>query len=305
MNKVLVFIGTVLISLTGYGQVYNYEDGEAPVDPDSISGIYIGLNLGAYFANNNSAYIYGGYGYQRDGTINNFANAWLRLSIEGNPEAVRRTSTALGLAEGEWAFDESDMPGLMQFGASFMYGGHLRYMFNADFGVYAELNATNPVTTGEFTIQTFSPSPDPSQNQPLRRFGIRGEEERLMINVGLHRVLMREKFEREGKSTTILPYIDVGLNTTFTKFEANFYSLDDGVNRDLTVFFNAQNQFVDQANLLTGVGFGGFVGVGGQITLGSKFTINIGYNASLEQIKLGDVNERGIQHQFIFKAIYM
>lgn len=297
--------GLVLLGWNVKAQVYNYEDGEGPVDPDSISGLYIGLNLGAYFANNNSAYVYGGYGYQRDGTINSFANAWLNLSLQGNPEAVRRTSTALGLAEGEWAFAESDMPGLMQFGASFMYGGHLRYMFNADFGVYGELNATNPVTTGEFTIQTFSASPDPTQNQPLRRFGIRGEEERLMINIGLHRVLMREKFERDGRSTTILPYVDVGLNTTFTKFEANFYSLDDGVNRDLTLFFNAQNQFVDQANLLTGVGFGGFASLGGQITLGSKFTINMGYNASFEQIKLGEVNERGIQHQLIFKAIYM
>ena len=298
-------MGLMAFSLSGNAQVYNYEDGDGPVDPDSISGIYFGLNLGFYIANNNSAYIYGGYGYRRDGTLNNFSNSWLRLSLEGNPEAVRRTSTALGLAEGEWAFDESDMPGLMQFGASFMYGGHLRYMFNSDFGIYAELNATNPVTTGEFTIQTFGTSPDPTQNQPLRRFGIRGEEERLMINLALHRVLMREYFYSKGKSTTILPYIDVGMNTTFTKFEANFYSLDDGAVRDLTVFFNAQNQFIDQANLLTGVGFGGFVGVGGQITLGSRFTINIGYNASYEQIKLGDVNERGFQHQFILKAIYM
>ena len=292
-------------SLTSVSQVYNYADGEGPTPPDSIKGLYVGLNLGVYFSNNNSAYIYGGYGYQRDGTINNFANAWLNLSLQGNPEAVRRTSTALGLAEGEWAFDESDMPGVMNFSGSFMYGGHLRYMFNADFGVYGELNATNPVTVGEFTIQTFGTSPDPSQNQPLRRFGIRGEEQRLMINLGLHRVLLRERLESLGKPTTILPYIDVGMNTTFVKFEENFYTLDDGVNYDLTVFFNNQNQFVDQANLLTGVGFGGFVGVGGQITLGSRFTINMGYNASFEQIKLGEVNERGIQHQLIFKAIYM
>ncbi|MGB6037730.1 MAG: hypothetical protein WBG42_15750, partial [Cryomorphaceae bacterium] len=285
--------------------VYNYADGEGPVDPDSIKGLYVGLNLGFYFANNNTGVIYGGYGYQRDGTINDFANSWLNNSIQGNPEFRRQTSEALGLADGEWAFTEDDMPGLMQFSGSFMWGGHLRYMFNADFGVYGELAGTNPVTVGEFTIQTFSPSPNPAQNQPLRRFGIRGEEQRLMINLGLHRVLFREQFENQGRSTTILPYIDVGGVLTLTKFEENFYSLDDGIVRDLTIFFNQQNQFVDQANLLTGAGFGGFASIGGQITLGSKFTLNVGYNASFERIKLGDVNQLGLQSQIVLKAIYM
>lgn len=306
MNKRLVLIiGVLLITLSGNAQVYNYADGEGPVDPDSIKGLYVGLNLGYYFPNNNTALIYGGYGYQRDGVLNNFANAWLNLSIQGNSEAVRQTSTALGLADGEWAFTESDMPGLMQFSGSFMYGGHLRYMLNADFGVYAEINATNPVTVGEFTIQTFGASPDPTQNQPLRRFGIRGEEQRLMINLGLHRVLLREQFESQGRSTTILPYIDIGGVLTLTKFEENFYSLDDGVVRNLTVFFNQQNQFVDQANLLTGAGIGGYASIGGQISLGSKFKLNIGYNASFERIKLGEVNELGLQSQIVLKAIYM
>jgi hypothetical protein len=306
MNKnLLLFIGVLLITLSGKGQVFNYADGEGPVSPDSIKGLYVALNLGYYFANNNSAVIYGGYGYQRDGTINDFANSWLNQSIQGNPEFRRQTSDALGLADGEWAFTQDDMPGVMQFSGSFMYGVHLRYMFNADFGVYAELSGTNPVTVGEFTIQTFSPSPDPTQDQLLRRFGIRGEEQRLMVNIGLHRVLLREQFERQGKSTTILPYIDVGLNFTFTKFEENFYSLDNGIIRDLTIFFNQQNQLVDQANLLTGAGFGGFVGGGGQIALGSKFILNVGYNASFEQIQLGDVNERGLQSQIVLKAIYM
>jgi len=306
MNKRdILIIGAVLIALTGNAQVYNYADGEGPVPPDSIKGLYVGLNLGFYFANNNSAVIYSGYGYQRDGTINNFANSWLNNSIQGNPEFRRQTSDALGLADGEWAFTEDDMPGLMQFSGSFMYGGHLRYMFNADFGIYGELSGTNPVTVGEFTIQTFSPSPNPAQNQPLRRFGIRGEEQRLMINLGLHRVLLREQFESQGRSTTILPYIDIGSVLTLTRFEENFYSLDDGRVRDLTVFFNQQNQFIDEANLLTGAGLGGYASIGGQITLGSKFTINVGYNASFERVKLGDVNELGLQSQIVLKAIYM
>jgi len=304
-KKAILILGILILTLSGKAQVYNYADGEGPLPPDSIKGLYVALNLGYYFANNNSAFIYGGYGYQRDGVINDFANAWLNRSIQGNSEAIRNTSTALGLTEGEWAFTEDDMPGVMQYSGSFMYGGHLRYMFNADFGVYVEINGTNPVTIGEFTIEDRTSGAGQPGNLGIRRFGIRGEEQRLMINLGLHRVLLREKFEREGRPTSILPYFDIGVNFTFAKFEENFYSLDDGVVRDLTVFFNRQNQPVDQANLLTGAGYGGFVGAGGQITLGNKFILNIGYNASFEQIRLGDVNERGLQSQIILKAIYL
>ncbi len=287
--------------------MYNYEDGERPIDPDSIRGLYVGLNLGVYFANSNTAAIYNGYGYQRDGSLNNFANAWLNQAIQGSPTNIRRTGDALGgLSEGEWTFNESDMPGTMTYSPSFMWGGHLRYMFSADFGVYAELNGSKPVTVGEFTIQRNAPSPDPTQSNPLERFQIRGEEQRLAIHLGLHRVLMRESLERKGASTSILPYVEVGGSVTFVKFEENIISLGELVPPvDLSVFYDRQNQYIDVANLLTGSGFGGFASVGGQITLGSKFTLNIGYIANMTQINLGEFSEAGIQHMIVFKAIYM
>lgn len=295
----------VLSSLSASAQVYNYADGEGPTPPDSVKGIYFGLNIGMYFANEATSRIYSGYGYQRDGVINNFSNSWLNQAIQGSPQAEDRTSRVMNLAPGEWIFDESDMPGLMPFNPSFMWAGHLRFMFNADFGMFAEVGGTNPVAVGEFTIQNLNPSADPLQNQRLRRFGIRGEEQRLFINLGLHKVLFRESLERQGKSTTILPYVDAGFNVTFTKFEANFIDLEKEGTVDLTNFFNRQGQFINDANLLTGAGFGGFGGAGAQITLGSKFTLNIGYVASLAQINLGEINERAIQHQIVLRAIYM
>jgi hypothetical protein len=307
-NYKLIFpIGLLFSVQMATAQVYNYEDGEGPVPPDSVKGLYVGLNLGVYFANSNTARMYAGYGYDRGGFILPFENSWLNQAIQGNPQAINRTSTAVGLAPGEWTFDESDMPLLMEYSGSFLYGAHLRYMFNSDFGVFAEINGTNPVTVGEFTIQAQTASPDPLQNDRFRRFGIRGEEQRLIINLGLHRVMGREAAERKGKVPSILPYIDLGANMTMVRFEENFINLGDLVGTvDLMTILNNQGQFIDlQPNILTGVGFGGFGGVGAQITIGQKFTINIGYVASLEQVKLGELNERGIQHQFVLRAIYM
>ena len=295
----------VLSTLSANAQVYNYADGEGPTPPDSVKGIYFGLNIGMYFANEATSGIYSGYGYQRDGVLNNFSNSWLNQAIQGSPQAEDRTTRAMGTDPDGWAFNESDMPGLMTFNPAFMWAGHIRFMFNADFGIFAEVGGANPVAVGEFTIQNLNPSADPLQNQRLRRFGIRGEEERLFVNIGMHKVLLRESLEKQGKSTTILPYVDLGFNMTFTKFEANFINLETEGTVDLTNFFNRQGQFINDANLLTGAGFGGFGGVGAQVTLGSKFTLNFGYVASLEQIKLGEVNERAIQHHIVLKAIYM
>ncbi|MCH2216226.1 MAG: hypothetical protein MK086_13745, partial [Flavobacteriales bacterium] len=97
MNKsVLLILVLFLLSLSANSQVYNYEDGEGPVDPDSIQGLYIGLNLGYYFANSNTASIYGGYGYDRDGfVISDFSRAWLNQAIQRGDFQEGRTSFAL------------------------------------------------------------------------------------------------------------------------------------------------------------------------------------------------------------------
>ncbi len=307
MNKLTLFF---LVAFMGtgavHGQVYNWADGEEPFSPDSIGGLYFGLNLGFYKANNSSAAIYGGYGFDRAGAKLDFANSWLNQAIQGNVIARNRTNEAMQATDGEWIFAESDMPGTMRYSPSFMVGFHLRYMFNADFGMFAEINGTQPVTVGEFTIQRTAPSPIPNQSERLERFQIRGEEQRLVTNLGLHRVLGRKAKARSGGSGTLLPYVEMGLNMTFVKFEENFINLGDRVpNVDLTIFYTQQGFQIDQARILTGVGFGGFAGAGGQLQLGSKFTLNLGYIASLEHIKLGDINERNFQHIFVLRAIYL
>ncbi|MCZ4408951.1 hypothetical protein O3Q51_09040 [Cryomorphaceae bacterium 1068] len=313
MNKRLVLIiGVLLFTLSGKAQVYNYADGEGPTPPDSVKGFYIGGTIGAYFANKNTAQIYGGYGYQRDGFLNNFENSWLNFAINGPPiQNKQRTNDAMNAADGEWSFTESDMPGIMRYRPSFLFNVHFRYMLNSDFGFFMEMGGTFPVTVGEFTITRTNNTG--IQNDILETFAIRGEEQRLIINIGMHKVLGREAAERKGKNPSILPYIDLGGTLTFTKYEANFINLDLGTNNveffnpivDLSIQRNVDGSVYNQANVLTGVGLGGFGSVGLQLTLGRKFTIDFGYVANLQQINLGEVSEIGLQHQFVLRAIYM
>jgi hypothetical protein len=309
MNNIF-FLAVICSMLVGYqssAQVYNWADDEESEEPlrlDELGGLVVGLNLGFYQANPNTASIYGGYGFDRDGARLNFGQSWLNQAIQGNPEFRRRTSDAVGLADGEWIFDESDMPAEMRFRPSFMWGGHFRYLFNPDFGVFVEVNGTNPVTVGEFTIQTPALNPI-GQVGSLQRFQIRGEEQRLIFTLGASKVLGRKERERQGKSTSILPIVDFGLNSTFSRFEENLINLGDLVGPvDLTVFFQQQGIAIDEARILTGVGIGGFASGGIQIHLGGDIMIDVLYRASLEQVRLGEWNERGFQHVFILRALW-
>src|SRR5690554_678836 len=133
MNRYIqhaLIVAALLMGTMANAQVYNYEDGEGPTPPDSVKGLYVGLNLGFYFANKNTAQIYGGYGYYRDGEmISNFSQSWLYRAVNSPPDAnEKRTSEAMRAAPGEWIFAEDDMPGQMTYRPSFMFGGHLRYM---------------------------------------------------------------------------------------------------------------------------------------------------------------------------------
>jgi hypothetical protein len=305
MNKLYIILIISLISSLSTAQVYNWADGEEPVKLDSVRGLVVGLNLGFYKANSATASIYGGYGFDRDGKRLLFATSWLNQAIQGNPQAIARTSDAVNLAPQEWQFTESDMPGSMRFSPQFMWGGHLRYHFNPDFGLYMEVNGTQPVTVGEFTITTFSGSNLPGEQQQFRRFQIRGEEQRLIFTLGAHQVIGRKAKERRHQSTLFLPFVDFGINSTLTKFEENVIFLGDQVGTvDLTIFYQQQGIQIDEAQILTGVGLGAFGGFGGQFHLGQSIMFDLAYIASFEQIKLGEINQRAFQHIIVLRAIW-
>jgi hypothetical protein len=307
MNKSIAIIALLLaVTVSAHGQVYNWADGEAPLKLDSVQGFVIGLNIGFYQANNKTASMYGGYGFDREGVRLTFPQSWLNQAIQGNPIFRSRTSEALGLADGEWQFTESDMPGAMRFSPSFMWGAHARYHFTPDFGMFVEVNGTRPVTVGEFTITTFNATNQPQQQQQFRRFGIRGEEQRLIFTLGAHQVLGRKARERRGDGTMLLPFIDFGVNSTFTRFEENYINLGPLVgNIDITQIFQQQGFQVDQARVLTGVGVGAFGGAGAQLHLGQNIMLDLAYIASLEQVKLGEINQRAFQHIIVLRAIWV
>lgn len=310
MKNIYLLILVLFTAVLANAQVYNYEDGEAPPrDQDSISGFTFGFNIGYYFANPATAVLYDGSGFDRDGNrYTDLRNFWLYRAIysdirggsndQVDPAIVEILDPATFVA-----FTESDMPFNMRYGPSFMYGAHVGYSFTGNFSMFFEVNGTNPVTVSEFTIQVNpGASADPSPDN-LRRFQIRGEEQRLIFNLGAKKTLGNNEFFR--------PYLEGGVNSTFAKFESNVINLESSTNnfvpplvKDITRYQTNIGGNIEQARNLTGVGFGAFAGLGGQLTMGDKFILNLGYIASYEQVKLGYVESRNFQHIIVLRVIY-
>lgn len=301
-----VFTAFLLIPLASYSQVYNWADGEEPKEPhklEDLHGFVVGLNIGFYQANSNTADIYSGYGFDRGGARNNFSNGWLNQAIQGNPIFRARTREAMGFADDNWTFDESDMPNEMRFSPAFMWGAHFRWHLNPDFGLFGEIGGANPKTNGEFTIVNQSAAPGQLESQRINRLGIRGEEQRLLISVGARQTIGRKQREQRGLGTALLPLVEFGLNSTFVSFEENIIDLN-GTTIDLTQFFQQQGIQVEEARQLTGVGFGAFGGAGVQIHLGADIMIDLVYRASFEHVRLGEWDQRGFQHVFLLRALW-
>ncbi len=307
-KTVLALAAGVAIALTAQAQVYNWADGEEPDEPlelENLHGFVVGLNIGFYQANSNTASIYNGYGFDREGERNTFANSWLNRYLNQSPQRRAQIGETMNIGPQEWSFDESDMPNEMTFRPAFMWGAHFRYHLNPDFAFFAEVGGANPVTVGEFTITNNTAAPGQLQAERINRFQIRGEEQRLLLTLGMRQVIGRKERERQGKSVGFLPLIEFGLNSTFVSFEESFISMPPPIGTgDLTVFFTPQGFQTEEARNLTGIGFGAFGGLGGQIFLGGHIMVDLVYRPSFEHVRLGAWDERSFQHQLLVRAVW-
>ena len=267
-------------------------------------GFYLGLNLGAYFANKYDAQLYNGYGFDRGGIKLDFNNSWLNRSIGPSaPYQTRQTiETEIGNntpgGNGTYTFSESDMPLQMRYSPTIQYGLNLRYAFNKKSSIIMDINGCKLTATGEFTLELTGvpPSNNPADNNTLPAFPIRGQEQRLWTDLGYHRVL--------GNNDFLNPYIEGGLNFTLAKFESNDIEIYN-YHADITQVFDNYGNYQYGTVNITSANFGTFLGFGGQITLGTKFTIDLGYNLIHTTIKLRSDPKGTFQHGVIFRIIYM
>lgn len=303
--KIKAFL-LVFLFISGLCLAQDEENADKPVTDRKVKGFHLGVYTGTLFANKYTASLYDGYGWNWDGKKNDFEHSfiynkvWMEYGAHGAfAGQTDRIALALGVQHTDWSFDESDMPlpNSLKYNIAFMVGLNTRYCFNKKSSIIANFNATRLTVNGNFqiTLQPISAQTGQPGAINYRTFSILGGELREILQVGYQSV--------EGDDEKLNFFWEIGPLITLSKFERNEI-LINSLRIPLTSFYNPYGVLQYNARNLTGIGYGAFLGGGFNITLGTKWTVQLLYTASYENIKLLQDSKLKLQHNAGVRAYY-
>ena len=276
-------------------------EGEPAVENGKQRSFKLGIYVGSYFANKYTAGAYDGYGFDLDGKrITTFEKSMMYEKIVnqygGGYGQLDQIAVALGVATtADWSFTKDDMPTNMRYTPAFLFGLQCRYSVDKKNAISLNLNAAKLRLSGNFTMTTRPPTGSTQINNSIQTFGIRGGEQRLMIQIGYNRIL--------GNNEKGNLFVEGGINMTYSQFDKNEILINNLL-IDLTEFYDYQGVQAGYARNPRGMGFGAYAGLGVNITMSEKFTIQLIYSPSYEGIKIGDNPKLKWQHSIGLRAYY-
>ncbi len=285
-TTVILFL-LLLTSNKGISQETKDDTNEIPLTFTPKKGLRLGLFIGSYFANQYTAGMYDGYGFDIDGNKNNWDNSLMNQKInmeyggKGYAGQIDQIGLSLGVdpAGPPWTFDESDMPMNMRYSPAFAVGLNCIYSVDVKNAVLLNINLSKLNIGGNFTIVTPLTTGMTQINDRIKTFPIKGGEQRMMLQFGYQRIL--------GDNDKINFLVEGGMNATVTKFDIN-QILINNLKIDLLSYYN---QTAYSSALMVkkpiGTGLGVFAGLGANITMNPKFTIQIIYSPTYEKINIG------------------
>lgn len=250
-------------------------------------GVQAGLYTGAFFANNITAVLYDGYGYNLEGKKNNFEDSYMNRKINmeygGGTGQPDRIAQELGLNSNEWVrITEEDMPVNMRYSTAFMIGLTVRYNVNETSALLFNLQSARISATGNFTIET-TPSTNQSgvtwKSQNILNFPITGTEQRFVFQTGLQRYLSRNEIFNF--------FVEAGPLVNMVKM-VNNRAIINNLQIDLTRYYDVTGIETYRARNMSAVDLGFFAGIGINLNTNTGWTVQLLYNPSYERIGIGE-----------------
>ena len=257
-------------------------DEEKPVKTKSGKGLHAGLYVGSYFANKYTAILYDGYGVDMEGNRNTFATSFMSRKINdeyggnnGQPDLIAQQ---LGVDHGMWSFTESDMPINIKYNVAFMVGLATKLGINKKEAIILNVNSVKLTASGNFTITLDKPLNSNQLYGQYRTFGIRGTEQRLFLQLGYSRIV--------GDNDNLNFLVEGGLTGNTVKFDKNQIQINN-LTLDLTTYYNLPGYAVYRPKGFSGFGLGAFAGLGFNLSMSDKATVQLLYTPSFEKINIG------------------
>ncbi|MES2678231.1 MAG: hypothetical protein V4635_00030 [Bacteroidota bacterium] len=299
--KALFFILLFFTGVNLYSQGEPEPDAEElPVQPKTK--ILTGLYVGSYFANKYTASTYNGYGYDVDGNRNSFINSFMYQKIKneygGGYGQFDQIAQALGVDQKQWEFNESDMPTNMRYVPAILLGLNFKIPVMKKSAIIFNLSGTKLSVEGNFTMSLLRPpgSTNPAFNTNLLTFPIKGSEQRLLIQLGFQHIF--------GSDEKLNFFGEIGFHGTLAKYNSNTIYIND-LTIDLTYYVNQTiNPAPGPTKTPVGFGIGAFAGLGVNMELNPKFTVQILYSPSHEKVNIGTNPTLKLQHGVGLRVYY-
>lgn len=312
-SLLLVFVFCLLHITNIYSQEYEPSEPDTSIKASFIphKGFHAGLFVGAFWANQHTAYIYDGYGFDQNGQRNTFNNSILYNEIVniygGAFGGIDYIAQLLNVNHTDWYFNEQDMPTNLRYTTTYLVGLNTRYQINKKESITLNINGTRLNVNGKFTISSINNpgfGSGTSSQVKLNQFTIVGGEQRLMFQLGYQRII--------GKSEKLNLLLEGGLNVILSKAQKNqaFLNSENPNNSQNNIAIDLMNSYNQppynyySAKYLVGGGIGAFGGIGFNLTINPRYTIQLLYNPSYDRISLGYNPKFKLQHGVGLRVYY-
>jgi len=273
ITPVIFLIGVFICANTSFAQ--DWEDEEE--EEEESSPFFVGINAGAFFANNNTAAIYTGssdltdYGIDYILDIQNYKPVF-DAYFDYNNYTVEET------------------PQNPTYKTAFNIGLHAGVNVSKINNIYIDINYATLKFEQVFTIAIDDPV-NQSIQPTYEQFPILGEEKRININLGTQLSLYKE-------SKTNIYWAIFG-NFNSIELERNYFVIDG---REYEIIHsNPQMPYVAPG----GIGYGGGSGLGIQYKLTDNIKADLTYNLYYIKTKMNEnIQGFGLNHGITFRLIW-
>ncbi len=294
----------LLITFSTFAQDSTTVDTNFDKTNKNDKGFTFGLYIGTLFANQYTATMYDGYGFDVDGNKLNWENSFMNQKINiqnggyGYPGQPDLIAQELKVDPQTWVFDQSDMPTNMRYTPAFSVGLAGKYSVDKKNAILLNVNASKLNISGNFVIITpLSNTGSTTQlNDRIKTFGIKGGEQRLIIQLGYQHLF--------GDNEKFNFFLEGGLNATLAKFDRNNIVINN-LQIDLVAYNNSVYYPTNvPVKKPIGIGFGVFTGMGVNINFNPKTVIQLVYNPTFEKINMGQSPALKLQNSIGVRLFY-
>ena len=206
-------------------------------------------------------------------------------------------ASALGVDQGQWQFNESDMPINMRYVPAIMLGFNFKIPVSKNSAFIFNLNGSKLSIEGNFTMTLLKVlGSNPAINSNIKTFSIKGTEKRLLFQLGYQKIF--------GTDDNINFFGEIGFNGTLSQYNSNTIYINE-LQIDLTYYLNQNNNpITSPTKPPTGFGLGAYAGLGLNINLNSQFTMQLLYSPSHEKINIGNKPTLKLQNSIGVRFYY-